>query len=938
MTPRKARNATEERHRKHVNEEWDRVAFGTHCVNCMPGDCPIYVYIKDGEVVREEAAGVLETAEPGVPDMNPLVCQKGLAWSRELRGPERLLHPMRRAGERGEGRWERITWDEALGEVADAMLDAIEEVGPESIVMEMTPQIAAVPASSRFMRTLGGTVLDVDATINDFFTGHQQVFGKFSFAASVDDGFHSELILIWHSNPAHTMIPSFHYLVEARYRGAEVALVSTDVSPSHSHVDYHLPVRHGTDAALALAMCQVVIGEGLVDRAFAASQTDLSLLVRRDTGEFLRESHVARNGRDDRFFQAHPERGVVDADPASLLLDFEPLLEGDLEVATLDAGSVSVEPLFARVRRMLDAQYTPEQAVEICEVHPDVIRLLARKVAARRTRVAIGAGVCKYFHGDLMTRSVLLLLGLTGNWGKKGAGLGGWCSALFDGLSTVMAKTKPGVEGGMELLDGSRLLLEQLAAQDPSLTGELPDRALFKALGADAMVPPAFFWYEHAGYKERWNRRDWSDPSMVRDFDDYWREAVESKAWGEVADRTPSNPPRVLLEIGGNTLRRTRGGKKLLLENLWPKLLKVVCMDYRMSQTALYADILLPATQHYEKTTFAMPTPWPMVLALGQAVVKPQGEARGEWQVLGDLLAKMAERAEARGLESFVHRSGEARRYDELWNTFTLDGTMADEESAAAAMLADSVASGNMPEGTTLDTFRERGYSRYAEWAFLALAKANASPFPKNETHSPLRNHIEEGHPYPTLTRRAQFLIDHPWYREAGEDLPAHKEPPPMGGQHPFRLSGGHSRWSIHAMNMTSPLMLETHRGKPFVLINWAVADEKGIADDSLVRVWNDVGEFVVPARLSPAQRPDGLTVYNGFEGFLFPGGRGSNEVEPGMVKWLHLVGDYGHLSYAPTEWQPVPFDRCINVDCEPFEGDAREREKRDASRTPKRR
>ena len=83
------------------------------------------------------------------------------------------------------------------------------------------------------------------------------------------------------------------------------------------------------------------------------------------------------------------------------------------------------------------------------------------------------------------------------------------------------------------------------------------------------------------------------------------------------------------------------------------------------------------------------------------------------------------------------------------------------------------------------------------------------------------------------------------------------------------------------------------------------------------MRVWNDVGEFTVPARLSPAQRPDGLTVYNGYEGFMFARGDGSNEVEPGMVKWLHLVGDYGHLGYAPTEWQPVPFDRCIRVDFE---------------------
>ena len=74
------------------------------------------------------------------------------------------------------------------------------------------------------------------------------------------------------------------------------------------------------------------------------------------------------------------------------------------------------------------------------------------------------------------------------------------------------------------------------------------------------------------------------------------------------------------------------------------------------------------------------------------------------------------------------------------------------------------------------------------------------------------------------------------------------------------------------------------------MLINDRAAREKGIEDDSLVRVWNDVGEFVVPARTSPAQRPDGLTVYNGFEGFMFAGGKGSNEVEPvsGLTRSTH--------------------------------------------------
>jgi anaerobic selenocysteine-containing dehydrogenase len=125
-------------------------------------------------------------------------------------------------------------------------------------------------------------------------------------------------------------------------------------------------------------------------------------------------------------------------------------------------------------------------------------------------------------------------------------------------------------------------------------------------------------------------------------------------------------------------------------------------------------------------------------------------------------------------------------------------------------------------------------------------------------------------------------------------------------------------------MNMTNPVMLETHRGKPFVLVNEDDARRKHIRDDGLVRVWNDCGEFVVSARTSPAQRPGALTVYNGFEGFMFPGGRGHNEVEPGLVKWLHLVAGYGHLTYTPTEWQPTPSDRCVNVDCEPHEEEPR--------------
>ncbi|NIU60544.1 MAG: hypothetical protein GWN66_01435, partial [Pseudomonas stutzeri] len=89
-------------------------------------------------------------------------------------------------------------------------------------------------------------------------------------------------------------------------------------------------------------------------------------------------------------------------------------------------------------------------------------------------------------------------------------------------------------------------------------------------------TPSAFFWYHHCGYGEAWNRAGWNDPSMKRSFDDYVKEAME-KGWWKGMDRpSPDAPPRVLFEIGGNLLRRQRGGQRMLLRHLWPKLRMIV--------------------------------------------------------------------------------------------------------------------------------------------------------------------------------------------------------------------------------------------------------------------------------------------------------------------------------------------------------------------------
>src|SRR3990170_6158653 len=229
--------------------KWDKVTWGSHSVDCYPGGCPLRVYVRDGKIIREEQSGTLPVIQAGVPDMNPMGCQKGASWCHLHYSQDRVTHPLKRAGERGEGKWQRVSWDEALGDIADAMLDAVQDQGAESIINLFTPELGAAPARL-FATALGTTTTDGNAEFQDFSPGFHLTFGLFNPVSTMDDWFLAELTLIWHANPVYTNIHWYHYVAESRYNGGEVVTIAPDYSPSAIHADYHMPVRIGTDAAL----------------------------------------------------------------------------------------------------------------------------------------------------------------------------------------------------------------------------------------------------------------------------------------------------------------------------------------------------------------------------------------------------------------------------------------------------------------------------------------------------------------------------------------------------------------------------------------------------------------------------------------------------------------------------------------------------------------
>ena len=927
------RSAQSDRPKAHTSSEdvyrqqwrWDKSFVATHCLDCYPGNCPIRVYVKDGVVVREEQAGTMPIIEEGVPDMNPMGCQKGAAWSRLLNTPERVLHPLKRAGKRGEGKWEQVSWDQALAEIADHILDAMQEVGPESIIQEGTPGQGGLMVGfpfSRVLQLIGGLHLDPNAVIGDFSPGIYLTYGKFDPASSIDDMFHAEFIMYTLINPVYTMIAGYHFTAEARYKGAEVVLVAPDCSPSHVHTDHYVPIKPGTDAALGLGMAQVIIEEGLYEAPFVKEQTDLPLLVRLDSRRFLRQSDLEEGGRDDQFYIWDTAAGRPEPAPLTTLAvgETDPALEidsgkGAFSVELKDGRRVEVVPVFELVKERL-ADYTPEKAAEMCGVNPDVVRSLARKIAAKRGTIWCGGSSLKYYHADLMVRSYLLVLALSGNWGRKGTGPLEWSSSGFDGPFIYAAKQKEGLEETRRILGMRKALHDNLKAEDPTRTDEMAHIEMMARMISQGgmLVPPAFLWYYHCGYQDNWNRKEWNDPTMQREFDEYFEEAHQNDWWRGVDRPGPDTPPRVYFEVGGNALRRTRGGQNQLLPNLWPKLKCIVTVDWRMNTTGLFSDYFLPVAQHYEKLAFMFPVPQVMNLTFSDKAVEPPPDTKSEVDIALLLAEKIEERAKARGITESRDQKGVVRRLDNLTEQYTIGGAFTDAERIAREWIQDSVEAGNLPKDVTLDTLRERGHVRFKNWGIGSMAYSQATDNKTDETHAAFRWHVEDKVPYPTLTRRAQFYIDHEWFLEAGEELPCHKENPPQGGDYPFEMTSGHNRWSIHSMNIVNKLIQETHRGKPALEMNTDDARRLGIEDGEEVQIYNDMGVFIAPAKLSPAVRPGQVISYNGWEPYQYRTWKGASDVEPGMVKWLHLAGGYGHLRYWPLQWQPVPFDRGIRV------------------------
>lgn len=233
----------------------------TWCGMCGPaGNCCIYAFTRDGVFTR--VAGMKEA-----PHNKGALCCKAHAAPQFVYSRDRILHPMKRMGKRGEGKFERITWDEAIKTVATKLAEQKKKYGPESL--------AILSPAKRDYSDYIYRLLIAHGSPNYAHSGicAIQLFFGFNYTIGTrpaPDYRNAEVILIWGKQPVYSGPPlgGPMNLVDASERKAKIYAIKPSLEPDGSFTGVWVPVRPGTDAALALSMLHVVTTENLIDQEF----------------------------------------------------------------------------------------------------------------------------------------------------------------------------------------------------------------------------------------------------------------------------------------------------------------------------------------------------------------------------------------------------------------------------------------------------------------------------------------------------------------------------------------------------------------------------------------------------------------------------------------------------------------------------------------------
>jgi anaerobic selenocysteine-containing dehydrogenase len=392
-----------------------------YCALCT-AHCATIATVKDGRVTRLDSDH--EHPNGGV------MCIKGKAAPELVYHPDRLNYPLKRTRPKGDADpgWQRVSWDEALDDIASRLRTIREQHGAKALALgKGTRSGTSVDDVERWL----GRFLYLFGSPNWVSTTHVCNWHKdtgfsYTFGANIPtpDLAHSKTFLLWGHNPSATSLILAHDIAAARSRGMKTIVVDPRRVGLGSQADMLLQVRPGTDGALALALIHCLMEEGWYDAAFARRWTNGPFLLDVESDALVTEADISQDGSADRcvvWNEAKDEPAVYD--PATGEYErsgVHPALFGARVLAAKDRREIRCRPAFARLGEIA-AGFAPERSEKITWVSANKVWQTALMLAHNRpVSMYMWNGLGQHTNATQTSRAIASLYALLGDFDRQG--------------------------------------------------------------------------------------------------------------------------------------------------------------------------------------------------------------------------------------------------------------------------------------------------------------------------------------------------------------------------------------------------------------------------------------------------------------------------------------------------------------------------------------
>jgi len=553
-----------------------------YCALCT-AHCATIATVESGRVIR---------LDPDHDHPNGgVICIKGKAAPELVYHPDRLNYPLKRTRPKGDADpgWQRVTWDEALDDIARRISDIRQRYGAKTIALAKgTKSGTSVDDAERWLGRLLYSIGSPNwVSTTHVCNWHKDTGFSYTFGSNLPtpDLEHSKTFLLWGHNPSSTSLILAHDVVQARSRGMKTIVVDPRRIGIGAQADILLQPRPGTDGALALALIHCLIEESWYDAEFARRWTNGILLLNTATDRLLTEDEISSGGRADRFVawdETIGQPAIYDAEAGQYEHHgVTPSLFGVRSLEGIHGNQIICKPVFERLGEIA-APFAPERSEKIHWVPATKVWQTALLLAHNRpVSMYMWNGLGQHTNATQTSRAIACLYALLGDFDRQGG-------------NVIFPKVK------VNEVDGKEFLPKEAAA------GRIGRER--KPLG-----PPA-------------------KPGNCAAYD----------VFTAIVEETPY-PVKALLNFGSNTVMSTADSRRA--RDAMNKLEFAVAADLFMTPTAELCDYVLPATSFLEMsnitTAFEHRPRGKTHLQYRAAVIEPLAERRSDTWIIFELAKRL---------------------------------------------------------------------------------------------------------------------------------------------------------------------------------------------------------------------------------------------------------------------------------------------------------